>query len=231
MLVFLFSGQGSQYYQMGAELFAKDRAYRTAFEECAALAGPIRGRLLVEIVFGRPAHEPWDDLVESGQALFAQGYALARALMARGVQPDAFAGYSLGEQIAIALSGAAKPGEMMGLARRQAEHALATTQESALLSILAPPDLLDRHPALAALGELACVNSRANFVMACRLESVGPLGRALDRLDVTWVKVPVRRAFHSSLIEPAAPGYTALAEGIPFGPPSLPLYSDRKSVV
>lgn len=226
-LVFLFSGQGSQYYQMGAQLFAQDAAYREAFERCAALAGPVKGRGLVEIVFSRPAAESegWDDQVEAGLALFAQGYATAQALIARGVRPDALAGYSLGEKMALALAEAASLGEMLALVRAESLHSFASAPEAALVSILASPRILTDDPTLTRFGEVACINSPQNFVMACPLDALEPFGRALDRRDITWVKVPVRRGFHSSLIEAAEPGYAELAADIDFREPRLPIYS------
>jgi acyl transferase domain-containing protein len=34
-VIFLFSGQGAQYYQMGAELYANDPVYCSAFDRCS----------------------------------------------------------------------------------------------------------------------------------------------------------------------------------------------------
>nr|WP_125469165.1 acyltransferase domain-containing protein [Methylomagnum ishizawai] len=84
---------------MGAELYATDPAYRAAFDECAALAGPVGGGSLVDSVFGRPMDESdgYDDLEATNLVLLAQGYALAQCLLARGLRPAALAGYSLGE--------------------------------------------------------------------------------------------------------------------------------------
>ena len=51
-VAFLFSGQGSQYPGMGAELYRSEPAYRDEIDRCAALLEPHLGLDLRDILYG-----------------------------------------------------------------------------------------------------------------------------------------------------------------------------------
>jgi len=212
---------------MGAELYTSDPAYRAAFERCADIAGDVRGRSLVDSVFGRPMADSdgYDDLEETNLALLAQGYATAQSLLARGVRPDALAGYSLGELTAAVVSGALGLEQALGLVRAQARHVARRAPQAAMVAILASPALMLEHPALGRLGEIACINSPRHFVVTARLADFDALAAELARLDVNWARLPVRYGFHGSLLDAAEPGYAEHAGHIEFREPAWPVYS------
>ncbi|NEE27720.1 acyltransferase domain-containing protein, partial [Streptomyces sp. SID7982] len=48
----LFTGQGTQYPGMGAELFAQSPVFRLSMEHCAKLLDDVLDRPLLDVVFG-----------------------------------------------------------------------------------------------------------------------------------------------------------------------------------
>jgi bacillaene synthase trans-acting acyltransferase len=226
-IIFLFSGQGAQYYQMGADLYANDSIYRAAFERCSDLAGEVRGQSLIDCVFGRPMADSdgYDDLEETNLALLAQGYATAQSLLARDIQPDALAGYSLGEITSAAVSGALELEQALGLLRTQARHVARNAPEAAMVAVLGSSSLMVEQPELARLGEVACINSPQHFVVTTPLANLAPLTHELSRLDVNWARLPVRYGFHGSLLDPAERGYAEHASHIEFHEPHAGLRS------
>lgn len=226
-IIILFSGQGAQYYQMGADLYANDPIYRAAFERCSDLAGDVRGQSLVDSVFGRPMADSdgYDDLEETNLALLAQGYATAQSLLARGIRPTALAGYSLGEVTSAVVSGALDLKEALVLLRTQARHVARSAPEAAMVAILGSPSLMTEQPELARLGEVACINSPQHFVVTTPLMNLAPLTQELTRLDINWARLPVRYGFHGSLLDPAERGYAEHASHIAFHEPAWPVYS------
>ena len=97
--VFLFSGQGAQKPGMGADLFdVKEVA------ETLACASDVFG-FDVAGLMANAAPERLDDTRYAQPALCALSVALARALAARGVEPAAVLGFSLGQASALAASG------------------------------------------------------------------------------------------------------------------------------
>ncbi len=230
-IVFLFSGQGAQYYQMGAELYGHDPAYRQAFDHCAEIVGDIGGYSLTDSVFQRPMvdSDSYDDLEETNLALIAQGYAIVQSLKARGIHPDALAGYSNGELTAAIVSGALDLEQAMRMILAQSRHVKQTVPEAAMVAILSSPSLILESPMLSGLCEIGCINSPQHFVVTTRLTDFERLTDELDRLEVNWARLPVRYGFHGSLLDPAEPGYAAQAYRVEFRKPSLPVYSSLRA--
>ncbi len=212
---------------MGAELYANDRVYRTAFQQCADIVGEVRGRSLIDSVFGQPMSDSdaYDDLEETNLVLLAQGYALAQSLLARGIRPDALVGYSLGELTVAVVSGALALDQALGLIRAQARHVMRRAPEAAMVAVLGSPALMAENPTLSRLAEIACVNSPQHFVVTTQLADFDALTGELTRLGVNWARLPVRYGFHGSLLDSAESGYVEYADHIEFKQPAWPVYS------
>src|SRR5712675_261226 len=99
-LAYLFPGQGSQKVGMGAGLAHEFPAARRVFEEADGALGFALSRLCFE--------GPEDQLqltANTQPAILATSVAAARALGARGVEPQWVAGHSLGEYSALVTAG------------------------------------------------------------------------------------------------------------------------------
>ena len=223
----MFSGQGSQYYQMGAEAYAQDRAYRAAMDECDRLAGPLAGRPLSRIALERPMadSERFDRLLETNLALLAQGYATARALEARGIRPDLYLGYSLGEFIAAAASGVLSLEATIELLREQARLVEQVAPEGAMIAILAGPRLLEEDATLARHCHLGCINGPEHIVVSASREAVPAITGALDRRGIVWFRLPLRYGFHSPFVDSVSEPLARLCFGLSTPSPARPVWS------
>ena len=81
-VVFMYAGQGAQYYQMGRELWEQEPAYSHALERYCRIAGPVGGRTLTEVLFSRPISDSpgFDRLAETNPLLVAISLALTDML-------------------------------------------------------------------------------------------------------------------------------------------------------
>jgi acyl transferase domain-containing protein len=105
-VVFLFSGQGSQYVRMGERVHAFDPTFRSAFDQCAEILQPHLGLDLREAIYGTDANtELLNETWLTQPALFAVEYSLARMWMHWGVLPAAMIGHSIGEYAAACIAG------------------------------------------------------------------------------------------------------------------------------
>jgi acyl transferase domain-containing protein len=109
-VVFMFPGQGSQYVNMGLNLYSHEPVFRSAVEQCASILKPLLGRDLREVMY------PADGDIETAtlslrqtiftqSALFTIEYALAQLWQSWGVKPYAMIGHSIGEFVAACLAG------------------------------------------------------------------------------------------------------------------------------
>src|SRR5256885_12181028 len=114
-VAFLFPGQGTQYVNMGRELYEEEPTFRDQIEICAKLLVPHLQRDLREVIYpatGEGTSPPDRNLAQSlhqtdmtQPALFVIEYALAQLLMKWGIHPKAMIGHSIGEYVAACLAG------------------------------------------------------------------------------------------------------------------------------
>jgi malonyl CoA-acyl carrier protein transacylase len=224
--VFMYSGQGSQYYGMGRELFEHEPAFREAMQACAEHYRRLTGRDLVgELYAPSRRHDELTELMLSHPALFSIGYALTQLLSHRGLRPDAVLGYSLGEYVAAVVAGVMSLEHAMAAVVMQARLVGELATGGAMLSILAPAYHLERHPGLYAGTTLASDNFEQNFVVSGPRPTLEALKRRLDESSIVSVMLPVAHAFHSAAMEPIRAPFGEFAEGIAFHAPKLPFYS------
>jgi acyl transferase domain-containing protein len=109
-VIFMFPRQGSEYTNMGRELYEVEATYRRHIDSCAKILQPHLGLDIRELLF--PQSETMEtasqklkqsDIAQS--ALFAVEYALAELLMSWGVSPEAMIGDGIGEYVAAAIAG------------------------------------------------------------------------------------------------------------------------------
>jgi len=105
-VAFLFTGQGSQYPDMGRQLHETDTTFRAALERCDALLRTSLERPLLSVLYPAPGERtPLDEPSYAQPALLAVGYALAETWRAWGIQPAAVVGHGLGEYAAAVVAG------------------------------------------------------------------------------------------------------------------------------
>lgn len=215
-LVFAYSGQGSQYYQMGRELYDADASFRAWMERGDAVIARVAGRSVLEVVYGSaPRHESFDDIRYTGLALFLIQHSLTRWLELAGVRPDVLLGYSLGELCAHVVAGSLG---FEDAARLIAEQARALTRACApafMAALLGEPERLEalvrELPAL----HVACRNAREHWVVTAPPARLAEAKTRARALGVVLSVLPVRYGFHSSLVDALEPYQRALV------PPAL----------
>lgn len=226
-VVFMYSGQGAQYFQMGRALFDGDPAYRDALIRAERICGPIEGRTVSEILFSRPLadSEHFDSLAETHPVLLSVAWALTEALAARGIRPDLVLGYSLGETIAAVVSGALSLDQAFWALRAQAALYERNAPPGRLVAVLDGPALLDSAPEWRGRVHLAAVNAPGHIVVALA-EAELPLFRGwLEARERVHFVLPVRFGFHSPLVQVVKQGFLDIAGQLGFGRPRLPMMS------
>src|SRR5262249_55464329 len=106
-VVFLFTGQGTQYPGMTRPLYRSCPPYRERLDEVDWVMRPHLGRSVASMVLDQGQHDGHriHDTAWTQPALFAVGYALGSALQDLGVRPEAMVGHSIGEYAAACLAG------------------------------------------------------------------------------------------------------------------------------
>ena len=178
-IVWMFSGQGSQYFNMGRGLYESDPVFRDVMNRCDEVVRRLRGESLLDVIYRPNDKDRFTDFVElrhTHPALFAVQYSLAQTLLHRGMKPDLLLGYSLGEIVAAAVGGALPMEAALESLLDQARLLTASAEPGAMLALLASPEIWSPRDPLYAETWVAARNAPQHFVLS------GPPA-AIDRIQ------------------------------------------------
>jgi len=219
--VFVFPGQGAQYPGMGQTLYASDRAFRAAFDDCLrAFEGVLPFDLRERMFSQDPAALAPTSATQP--ATFALEYALARQWMALGVVPAALIGHSVGEFAAAVLAGVMSLADAARLVARRGEL-MQAQPPGAMLSVRLGAEAL--RPRLPDTLSLAAENSPGACVCAGPFEAIEALRATLEAEGIVARTLQTSHAFHSAMMEPAVAPFEELVRGIALAAPKLPIHS------
>ncbi|WP_254390853.1 type I polyketide synthase [Streptomyces sp. AC550_RSS872] len=224
--VFAFSGNGSPWPGMGADLLESEPVFREAVEEAdAALAPQLGWSVTGELATpGGPGR--WSLTEVAQPVLFAVQVALVALLADRGVRPAAVLGHSVGEIAAAHAAGALDlaSAARIVVARSRVQ---ATTAGTGAMAAVGLPEA-DVREALTPYGdllEIAAVNSARDVTVSGDRTALEKLGRELEARDVFFRLLDIDYPFHSRAMDPlAAPLHEALT-GLRTAMPRLPFAS------
>ncbi|MBL8300797.1 MAG: amino acid adenylation domain-containing protein [Rhodanobacteraceae bacterium] len=225
--VFLFSGQGVQYPQMGRGLYARFSAYRTCIDECAAELQPLLGLDLRAVLY--PESDPEQaahslrNTVIAQPALFVTGLALARLLQSLGVAPQAMIGHGVGEYVAAHLAGVFDLATALRLVAVRA-RLMQSVEPGAMLAVALEPAAA-AAVAMASGCELACVNEPAGCVLAGTSSAIAAAAAALDEAGVAHTPSLTSHASHGAMMDTALTEFAEAVGSAQLRSPVLPYVS------
>lgn len=224
--VFLFSGQGSQYFQMGKSLYDQLPTFAFYLNQVDDTFYQQTGTRLLPTLYDihKSKSTPFDSLLHTHIAIVAIEYALAKTLITEGIKPAAVLGVSIGECAAMAITDVITLEEMVFAVSAQAAAILQQCEECAMTAILAPTSLYEDEP-LCANTTLAAVNFDGHFIVSGNNKNVVTLEQHLRTRGISFLRLPVRYGFHSPHIQAAEKSYLSRIQSLQPKPPRVRYYS------
>lgn len=220
----MFAGQGAQYFHMARELYEAEPAFRHWMTRVDSVVREVSGRSVTSILYdpARRKSDVFQDLSETHPALFMVQYAMARALMDRGIVPDALLGASLGTFVAAAIAGCLPLEDAVRAVVSQAAVVQRHCSGGGMIAVLA--DMQTFHAlGLERYGELAARNFDSHFVVSAPAGAVGTIEALLSERQILFQRLPVDFAFHSRWVEEADAPLRACFEPLRWGPAAIPM--------
>ncbi|MBE9147948.1 alpha/beta fold hydrolase, partial [Coleofasciculus sp. LEGE 07092] len=227
-VTFLFTGQGSQYPQMGRQLYENQPLFREVLKQCDELLSPVLNHSLLSVLYPESnSNLLLHKTAYTQPALFALEYALAQLWQSWGIKPDAVIGHSVGEYVAACIAGVFSLEEGLKLIAARGRLMQALPQNGMMAAVFAPEARVREAiaPYKTKLA-IAAINGAENTVISGLSEAVQTVLAQLASEDIVAKPLQVSHAFHSSLMEPMLDAFEKIAQGVEFKSPSIPFISN-----
>jgi acyl transferase domain-containing protein/thioesterase domain-containing protein len=225
-VVFMFSGQGSQYVNMGRELYRNEPVFRDCLDLCAQHLREPLGLDLRDALY--PAEQEKDTAAErlnqtwlTQPALFSIEYAMARWWMSLGIEPSAMVGHSIGEYVAACLAGVVSLEDALAIVAFRG-RLIYELPAGSMLAVPLSVDELNLNGVLS----LAAVNNPKLCVVSGPTPKVADLEEDLAKRSVGCRRLFTSHAFHSAMMDPILESFEKRLSTVELRPPRIPYMSN-----
>lgn len=225
-VAFVFTGQGSHYAALGKRLFEESSQFRSdilQFDDMAQAQGlPSFQALIDGTLLDVSGLSP--TIVQLGSTCVQM--ALARLWMSWGVIPVAVIGHSLGEYAALNVAGVLSASDCIYLVGKRAHEleSKCAPGTHAMLAVAASVSSVEPYMKDYPV-EVACINTSSETVLGGPNGQIDQLSEELSHKGVKNTKLQIPFAFHVSQVDPILNSYEAIAGGVTFNAPSVPVIS------
>lgn len=232
-IVFLCTGQGSQYPQMGRDLYETNSLFKEIIQQCDNLLKPYLTYSLIDLLYDETISTQY--IHQTGYAqvvIFAIEYALAQLWQSWGIKPTIVLGHSVGEYVAACIAGVfsladglkliATRGRLMQTLPPHGSMAAVVANEAKVIEIIKPYQEKI---------VIAAVNSPENIVISGDKTAISEVLTQFTQHNIPARLLQISQAVHSPLMTPILDDFMAIAAEVQFSTPKIPVISNRTGKV
>ena len=226
-VVFMFSGQGSQYVNMAKGLYETIKVFREVVNSCSDILYGIINYDIRQTLFPYINEQAHRELLKKTHitqpVLFIIEYALAKLWESYGVVPTAMIGHSIGEYIAACLAGVFTLEEGLKIVAARGSL-MESVDPGAMLAVSLPEKEI--IPLLGESLDLAAVNVASQSVVSGTFDEIDRFQAILEAKGVECRRVQTSHAFHSRMMDGILDEYLSVIQQIHLKSPSIPFISN-----
>jgi acyl transferase domain-containing protein/acyl carrier protein len=223
-IAFMFSGQGTQYVNMGLELYQTEPTFREQIDICAEILKPHLKLDLRQLWY--PNHTEAKKLEQTAIAqptLFVIEYALAKLWMSYGIKPQAMIGHSIGEYVAACLAEVFSLEDALALVATRGKM-MQQLPHGAMLAVALSP--AEAQPLLDKGLDMAAVNEPARCVVSGSIDTINALEKKLKNKEIESRRLHTSHAFHSEMMTPILESFAQRVKQVRLQVPKIPYISN-----
>jgi|GEM_PF-3541583 len=233
-MVFLFTGQGSQYVNMGRQLYQQTSTFREVINQCAEILSSIetfKERSLLEIIYPADGDKSNSFLLDrtayNQPALFAIEYALAKLWGSWGIKPSVVMGHSVGEYVAACIAGVFSLEDGLKLIAMRGQLMQQLPSGGEMVSVMASESqVTEVIKEYTSQVTIAAVNGPESIVVSGESGAIATICAQFKNMGIKTKQLQVSHAFHSPLMEPMLTEFEAVAKQVTYNQPKIPLISN-----
>jgi bacillaene synthase trans-acting acyltransferase len=212
-IVFLFSGQGSQYRGMGQQLFEKNEVFRNSLMHSDSIVRKQLNRSLIDELYAQK--DPvFKDLLITHPAIVAVEVAMHHVMKKMNICFDYVSGNSLGEFAAAVAAGIWDEKTAIQTCIEQAKSIVRHSEEGGMIAVLSERtneiEQVYKDYDLYLAGE----NFKGHFTVAGISRNLGKFLSYLSKHSIPCFQLPVSFPFHSPVMDVAYTDFSYYMSGM-----------------
>ncbi len=235
LVVFMFSGLGSQYVNMGFDLYQDEPVFRQEMDRCFEILRPLLGYDLEDVLYPRLSNKrpangnqvattDIDQPQISQLVVFIFEYVLAKLLLKWGIKPSCMIGYSFGEYVAACIAGVFDLEQALKLIVQRG-RLIDKTPPGAMLSV--PLARQELRSLLHARPELSlAIDNGPSCIVAGTKAAVEVFAGELKQKKYLCMYLNTCHAIHSHLMNSILDEFEARVRSITLKAPQIPYISN-----
>ncbi len=227
-VAFMFTGQGSQYINMGRDLYLNQPIFKETMDLCNKLIldKNLLDTSLLDIIYSEDTSK-LQMTMYTQPALFMIEYALVKMLAGFGVEPSVVIGHSVGEYVAACVAGIFSLEDALTLITSRGKLMQRLPQNGEMVALN-----VSEKEALTALNDekrvsIAAINGPNSLVLSGdKMVLKDIIARLAQNKEIHAISLHVSHAFHSHLMAPMLAEFREIAEKINYKTPIIPFISN-----
>lgn len=226
-MAFAFTGQGTFYIGIGAQLYRDSNLFRQQLDQLDHLARRQNFSSFLSIVTGTCLPEEVTT-VTMHLAIMCVEIALARLWGSYGITPDVVIGHSLGEYAALVVAGVLSDSAAVFLVGMRATllDSACTSRTHAMLTVRTSVENITEVAAGVPF-EVACINGPNETVVGGPMSDMKTLSDLLAASGYRAIILDVPHAYHTSQMDSLLGEFVKRSRAIDFKKPRIPIISPQ----